>query len=42
MVGITDCLKEFREAEDTTSGGSEFQSLIVLGKKSNMQIRTEY
>ena len=30
---MTECLKEFRVKEDTTSGGTEFQSPIVLGKK---------
>ena len=33
IAGMTDCFIEFRVPEDTTSGGREFQSLIVLGKK---------
>ena len=33
MTGIADCLKEFRESEDTISGGREFQSLVALRKK---------
>ena len=33
MVGMVDCLKEFRVSEDTTSAGRQFQSNILLGER---------
>ena len=35
MAGKADCLKELNVSEDATPYGSEFQTLIVLGKKNN-------